>query len=199
MADIQRYLNLITSEHQNKPKFTAWLKATLSKIDDGTTLANEFNTYFDIDTAFGNQLDILGDIVGVKRRLSFQPTDGTSPILDDDTYRLVIQAKILQNQWDGTIPQMYKLWNSIFPGTRLIIQDNQDMSLNILISLFSRLQKDLTSNGYILPKPQGVKLNVVLQVGLSSNDLIHVNDSISRTLRSKTWVWGNFIWGQINW
>jgi hypothetical protein len=199
MADIQRYLNLITSEHQNKPKFTAWLTAALSKIDDGAILANELNTHFDIDDAIGNQLDILGDIVGVKRTLSFQPTDGTSPILDDDTYRLVIQAKILRNRWDGTIPQMYELWNSIFPGTRLGIQDNQDMSADITISLFSRLQKDLTTNGYIIPKPQAVKLNVILLVGLSSNDIVRVSETISWQLRPKTWAWGNFIWGQINW
>lgn len=199
MADIQRYLNLITSEHQNKPKFTAWLTAALSKIDDGSTLANELNTHFDIDNAIGNQLDILGDIVGAKRTLSFQPTDGTSPILDDDTYRLVIQAKILRNRWDGTIPQMYELWNSIFAGTHLGIQDNQDMSADVTISLFTRLQKDLTSNGYIIPKPQGVKLNVILLVSLSSNELIYVSDSVSQALRPKTWTWANFTWGRINW
>jgi len=59
MADITRYLNLVTSQHQNKPKFMAWLSNPLRILDDTAILANSFYSYFDIDRAIGAQLDIL--------------------------------------------------------------------------------------------------------------------------------------------
>jgi len=191
MADIQRYLNLITSEHQNKPKFAAWLMAPLGILDDGVTLANNLSNYFDLDTAVGAQLDILGDIIGVKRTVSFQPTTyysagvmGTttlitpSPVLDDDYYRLILRAKILQNMWDGTLPSLYGIWNTLFTNTYLIVKDNQDMSMNVLIIGFSsQLQKDLAANGYLIPKPQGVRVSYsyltvpLFSLGIDGTDL----------------------------
>lgn len=173
MADIQRYLNLITSEHQGKPKFTAWLTVPLSILDGASTLLDEFNSCFDLDNAIGNQLDIIGDIVGVKRTVNFQPTPyystaimgvavlvRPSPILDDITYRIVIRARILQNMWDGTLPSLYEMWGVLFNDSYLIIKDNQDMSMDIyIIGLSSRLQRDLTTNGYLIPKPMGVRVN----------------------------------------
>lgn len=170
MADIQKYLNLVTSQHQGKPKFMAWLSNPLCILDDAVTLVNSFYSYFDIDLAIGVQLDVLGEILGVSRTVTFQPagyyslgvigvpySTHPSPVLADDTYRLVLRAKILQNQWDGTISQIYSLWNTIFPGSLLVIQDNQDMTLNALvIGLSTQLQKDLITNGYIVPRPEGV-------------------------------------------
>lgn len=158
MADIQRYLNLVTSEHQNKSKFTAWLTAPFTILDDGVTLTSNLSSYFDIDMAIGAQLDTIGAMVGVKRTVNFQPTVD-SPVLDDVTYRLVLQAKILQNMWDGTIPSLYEMWDALFTDTYLIIRDNQDMTINVfIIGLLSQIQKDLATNGYLIPKPQGVKI-----------------------------------------
>lgn len=158
--NIGRYLNLVTSEHQGKPKFTAMLSASLTLVDGATALTDNFVSYFDVVSAIGRQLDILGEIVGVKRVVTFQPTDGSSPVLNDDLYRLIIQAKILKNQWDGTTNQMYDVWNVLFPQAMLIIQDNQDMTMTaLIIGLSSPMQKDLISNGYVIPKPQGVRIN----------------------------------------
>lgn len=160
MADIQRYLNLVISQHQNQPKFQAWLSAQLMPIDDIATLANVFNSSFDIDLAIGVQLDVVGQILGVQRLVNFQPTGGVSPILDDDTYRLVLKAKILKNQWDGTISQMYSLWSLIFKDAIFILQDNKNMTLNVLVlGMSSQIEKDLITNGYIIPRPEGVSMS----------------------------------------
>ena len=58
----------------------------------------------DADGAFPRaQLDALGTLVGQSRQVPFQPSGGVSPILDDNTYRILLQAKIAQNQFDGQI------------------------------------------------------------------------------------------------
>lgn len=161
MANIQKYLNLITSEHQNKPKFTSWLTANLSILDDAETLATNFNSYFDLDFAVGAQLDVNGTIVGVNREVTYQPLDGSSPILDDESYRTLIKAKISKNSWDGTIPSIYDLWQNVFPQFGIQVIDNQDMSMKaILTGQIDSSTQQLIDNAYIVPKPEGVALTI---------------------------------------
>lgn len=156
---INNYLNLITSQHRNQTKYITWLSKFLQIVDDVNTLANEMNSLFDPDNAEGIQLDIIGECVGRKRLLDFQPVNG-DPVLDDDTYRLVLKAKIAQNQWDGTIQGINNIWNSIFPNIKLILTDNQNMTVGVaIIGLASDFHKELIQHGYIAPKPQGVSIN----------------------------------------
>lgn len=123
---------------------------------------------FDVDTAVGPQLDILGDIVGVDRVLKFDPTDA-SPVMDDNTYRLCIKAGIIKNQWKGSAKDLVDAWFTLFPDTPVFeIQDNQDMTFNVVISGdFTTLEREIIANGYIIPKPEGVRLNTLTIVDLS--------------------------------
>lgn len=177
MPNIDRYLSLITSQHQNKPKFKAWLSAPLAMLESCSEVAENLYTHFDLDTATGKQLDIMGQVVGVGRRVDFQPGDGSSPRLDDDTYRIVLKAKIIKNQWKGTLPELYDIWETLFSDAFIVLQDNQDMSIDaLIIGLFSDLQRDLITHGYIIPKPLGVRINYIysenpfFSYGLSNRD-----------------------------
>ncbi len=159
---IDAYLNHITSQHRDKPKFIAWLSAFLNVIDDTYNCIKGFDKNFDLDNAIGNQLDILGQIIGVNRVLNFQPTDDFDPKLDDETYRLVLKAKIGKNMWQGTLPEIYTIWNNMFPDLKLNIIDNQDMSMTAVIEgAIGQLKELLIANGYIIPKPSGVRINYV--------------------------------------
>lgn len=160
MVAIDKYLDLITSQHKTQHKFKAWLSSALNTADDGIATTKGIPDLFDVDTAVGVQLDTIGELVGRSRTLDFQPTDGSSPVLDDTYFRLIIKTKIATNQWDGTLPQIRELWQSIFPELLLVIIDNQDMSISLaVVGISSQLEKDLVANGYILPKPAGVRAN----------------------------------------
>lgn len=37
--------------------------------------------------------------------------------LPDETYRLLLKAKIGANRWDGTVPGAYEVWESAFADT----------------------------------------------------------------------------------
>jgi hypothetical protein len=159
---IDTYLDNITSQHRDKPKFIGWLTQNLNKIDDLYILLKGMDDDFDLDNAIGVQLDTLGDIIGRKRTLTFQPLNGFSPVLDDDTYRLVLKAKVAMNNWDGTIEQMYEIWDNIFTDIGLELQDNQDMSFNAYITGYvNEIRQDLIQHGYIVPKPETVKVNYI--------------------------------------
>ncbi len=161
---IKKYLDNITSQHRDKPKYMAWLSSILTILDHAYLVIKSIDINFDIDYAIGKQLDTLGKIIGRKRTLTFQPLNGHNPILDDETYRLVLKAKVAMNMWDGTVPKMYEIWDNIFKDIGLELQDNQDMSFNAYITGYvNQIRQDLIQHGYIVPKPEGVKVNYILK------------------------------------
>lgn len=170
---IDQYLDLITSEHRNKPKFISWVSALLDKVDDAVNVTNNIPSAFDINNAVGVQLDVDGQLIGRSRYLPFQLPDGTSPVLDDQNYRVALKAKVAINQWDGTVPQVYETWKDLFPDAQLMITDNQDMTMKATIRGSLGLQSVfLVTVGYIIPKPSGVRLDVAWQSELTRQDYL---------------------------
>jgi hypothetical protein len=160
MNDLEFYLKQIPSEHYDKPRFTSWLAAALDVPVSGMSVLEAFTDAFDVDFALGAQLDIIGQYAGVSRALPFQPSDGSSPLLSDELFRRLIKARIIRNNWDGTIPQVLELWQNMFPAYSLVVQDNQDMSMTLEIEgMEYGLEKELVMRGYIAPKPAGVRLD----------------------------------------
>lgn len=112
---------------------------------------------FDVDSANGAQLDIIGLWVGRSRVVTtpisnvyfswdtdglgwdqgnwqgpYDPDAGFTS-LSNDVYRLVLKAQIAINQWDGTVGHLEELLELIFSGTGIEMQiiDNMDMSISI--------------------------------------------------------------------
>lgn len=156
--EVSEYLELITTQYQNSPKFKRWMEVLLSPLVDCQNLAMNLYQYFDIDTAVGKQLDILGEIVGVKRLLPFQPSEN-NPLLDDENYRFLLKAQISKNIWDGTNQNIYDIWNMLHSDVAISIKDNQDMTVTVLlIGNLNKLQQEMIKYGMIIPKAQGVKM-----------------------------------------
>ncbi|EKQ56259.1 MULTISPECIES: DUF2612 domain-containing protein [unclassified Clostridium] len=162
---INNYLDNITSQHRDKPKFISWLSKNLTILDNVYNTIKSMDDNFDLDNAIGAQLDTLGIIIGRNRELTFQPLNGFSPVMDDDTYRLALKSKVAMNNWNGTIPQMYEIWDNIFgedADIGLQIQDNQDMSFTAFVTGYvDQIQQDLIQHGYIVPKSEGVQVNYI--------------------------------------
>lgn len=159
MALIDAYLDLITSQHRVREKFMQTATVLLAPSDDIFALAIELDDEFDIDYATGVQEDILGEFVGAQRTLPYQPDKGLSPVLDNAAYRNLLRAQIAKNLWKGGIYDIKELWNTLF-GKGIIIQDNQDMSIDVLaIGIIDQITKEMVRQGLIVPKPQGVRVN----------------------------------------
>lgn len=151
------YLDLLTSEYRDSPKLNAFLTVLLRKLDDVSQCLAAMDMAWDIDNAVGPQLDQLGTQIGAARTVGFQPSGGVSPVLDDATYRIYLKAVVAANHWDGTIDSLYSVWQNLFPGGRIIIEDNQNMTATIVLSgSFTSILQDLITNGYIVPRPEGV-------------------------------------------
>ena len=161
-ADIQRYLDGIESQHQSKPKFMAMLKAILEKIDDARQLLLDVYAAFDIDSAIGKQQDILGELIGADRRYVQTEDAMSSEVLEDESFRHVMQMQVVANQWDGTYESFVEIWNrTVGDDVYSVCIDNQDMSMDMHIN--GDLPLDLIRlifRGYFIPKPGGVRLTI---------------------------------------
>ena len=183
---LDTYLNRVPSQHRNKPKFRATLEASLSPFVQLGNLMESVPSLYDVDTAIGSQLDVVGEWVGVTRVIKsaiegvYFALDDTADVgfdsgiwrgeydpltgivsLDDDTYRTLIKLRILANMWDGTAETAYSSWDSIFDGEMsLVIEDHQDMSITIGIAgvQMSSAQKGLFSKQISPFKPAGVRI-----------------------------------------
>lgn len=182
---IEEYTSLITSEHRDRPKFVATVTASVSPFAKIQDVLRSLPAAFDVETAVGTQLDAVGRWVGISRRIAspitdvymewdstaalgweggiwkgeFDPDDGLTT-LPDDSYRLLIKAKIAANHWDGTIPGAYAVWENVFNGSYLIIEDLQDMTMTVGVAgvALSTLDTKLLEDGYLVVKPAGVRI-----------------------------------------
>jgi hypothetical protein len=188
MPTIEEYLNLITSEHRQKAKFTGMVSTDVSAPVRVQDLMKSMIPIFDVDTAIGDQLDIIGQWAGISRNISipipgvYFSWDGTNPfvgwdygvwqdesqpvditVLPDDVYRTFVKAKIAANRWDGSLQNMYEVWDSVFTDITIFVQDNQDMSYNIgfVGRPVDALTLALIEQGYLPLKPEGVRVNVI--------------------------------------
>lgn len=183
---VQDYIKLITSENADKPDFVAVIGFSVSPAVRIQELMASMIPIFDLDTPpVGNQLDIIGQWVGISREInvpisgtdvyftwdgtnpfvgwdsgSWQPTDVPVDIttLPDGAYLNLIRGKIAANQWDGTTNGAYKIWNALFTNFTILIQDYQNMSyaVGIVGGLPDALTLALITGGYIPLRPEGV-------------------------------------------
>lgn len=187
--DVTAYSGLITSEHR-KPKFTSMVEAVAQPFADGAEALDHLPVDFDLDTAIGAQLDVVGEWVGRSRYIRtpipntwfsfdsirrgfglgvwFQPYDSEQGIvrLDDTTYRIVLRAKIAANHWDGTVEAARTALEPVFAGTGslLVLDAKQDMTsvYGLAGAQPTPLYVALLSAGYIALKPTGVSISYLI-------------------------------------
>lgn len=189
MADIETYTGLITSRHAQKPKFVATVSASVEgMVAVQNVMTGMAGDDFDLDNAKGSQLDIIGIWIGAGRRVKtpllgvyfsfdidglgfdqgvwqgpFDPDSGVV-VLDDESYRLVLRAKIASNNWDGTMEGTRAILEIMFPpssGVLIFVQDNQNMTMTVGVAGpgLTPIQAALLTGGYISIKPQTVRID----------------------------------------
>ena len=231
---IQYYLNLFTSEYKGgaSPNLMAFAALLAQPFMDVMQCLCTFISAFDISTAVGVQLDILGIILGVSRNLPFNPVgvdattteaisstgsqtvtvnntaymsgvaqqitgsdshtesvvptaivqgvsftavftmthvDGStvtttppSATLGDTDYRVLLMAKVVQNQFNGQYQgansTLWQDWQVIFPGGHIYITDNQNMTTSVLlVGAFTPIQQQMITNHLIVPEAETVE------------------------------------------
>lgn len=152
---LYEYLALIPPFNANKPRFVNMLAALIQPMIDAQNMLAALTADFDLDTAVGVQLDVVGQWLGRSRYLTTPLTgvyftlhaagdtvqrdgfdqgqwlgnyDPTTQIIamPDDTYRKILKLQAIANVWDGTVPSIQAAFNAVYPG--VVVQDLGDQS-----------------------------------------------------------------------
>lgn len=185
--DNDRYLQLPTWQHR-RPKFLEMLEDLISGYVDMENLSYLISTRrYNVLTAVGYELDVIGDWVGVSREvyppfssvyftwngnkyngwnMGLWQAEGDWSLgltrLGDEPYRFLIMAKIVANMWDGTVESAYEAWHIAFGGqSEIVVFDHQDMSMDLYVSApeDDTIIRAILAEEKIPLRPCGVKVN----------------------------------------
>ena len=137
---------------QNKQKF---LKANVEDFWN-----NWLKDVFNIDTASTFGLNLWGRFLGVGRPSYMD--GGVLVEFDDDQYRTVLKGRLMLMMSNGSVPEINKYINYLFPDKSTFVVDYQDMSVNIVFYYTPSSQEMaiIQLDGF-LPRPAGVNVNYV--------------------------------------
>ena len=180
----------IYAQYRDKPKAVAWYAIARQLGGSIEAAAQAVRKSYDIDTAVGEQLNVIGRIVVAPRSFVgsmpmnpglFDLTDGDEfgdddamfsaltidqdGQLSDELYRLVIKAKIVKNNGDATIENILDGMNFLLPKAQVLrVTDGEDMSFSIeFYGEITNLERFALLNAGLVPKPQAVKFNGFLE------------------------------------
>lgn len=180
----------IYAQYRDKPKAVDWYSIARKLGGSLEDAAEAVRKSYDIDTAVGEQLNVIGRIVVAPRSFVgsipmnpalFDLTDGDEfgddgamfsaltidqdGQLSDELYRLVIRAKIVKNNGDATIENILDGMNFLLPQAEVLrVTDGEDMSFSIeFYGQITNLERFALLNAGLVPKPQAVRFNGFLE------------------------------------
>ena len=114
---------------------------------------------FDIETAQGKQLDLLGQIIGLERLLN------NGVYVNDETYRFFLKLQIILNYQLNTT---YSIQNSLYNyfQDKIAYVDNRNMTAQYIFFEFlnNEIINILVQNKNILPVPAGVNVSYIIKI-----------------------------------
>jgi hypothetical protein len=156
---IKYYADLLIIQYLGKSKAYAHAETLADMAVMGQVPVDVANAY-DINTAEGVQLDVIGKYIGLSRH----GFDFDGPItLDDVNYRQALRIKILQNNYGSSLADIQDFLFRFFNGQMFVFDYllmrigyfiNADFGDLTLVEFFIR--------GNLLPKPMGVQLSATI-------------------------------------
>lgn len=189
---VQLGLERQLSQFRYSPNLNALISLLLSPHADLQHSLKQMFLERHIDTAIGQQLDGVGDIVGMPRPFTKMNGDwyfgftgqskakafSQAPIRDlalqthtkavsympDEAYRRLIKWKIVANHSHGTVEDVIKACQALFMASKVLVQEKMDAEIHIKITRNRKNKIDAIEQD---PKPwipaaAGVKVSVEL-------------------------------------
>jgi hypothetical protein len=187
MDHVARAKSRIVNQYRGKPRMTKWLTLTPEvanrRLEQAT---DDVYSSYDVDSVTGEQLDVIGRIVGIPRPIlrgaaydvfgyagndnytnyNVSPYIGDGAVVDlplnNDLYRKLIKAKIARNVSDGTSDSIIQLLEIVLGVKVTSLSSNGDKSFDIgIASELDNTTQYLLENFDLVPRPQGTRIGQI--------------------------------------
>ena len=205
------YRLLITSEHRKKPKFAAAVGLSTDSFAQLSQMATGLYALFDLDNAIGQQLDFVGEWLGISRNLyipsglyfSFDDPDlgfdagiwytgydGTqvSVTLSDADFRYYIRGLVAAASWDGRSTTLPAVILAALPSDYAVqVYDGHRMNVGITVTgpTLTPNQKSMIRYG-VGPFVRGAGINHHYSWIATARNLLLLEDGSHILLESST-------------
>jgi len=151
------YADLLIVQYRGKPKARSMIGAIVDQMLMNQ-LPDRLESAFDLETAVGKQLDILGSRLGVTRNVFLR--NGDPITLDDDDFRTYVKLQAARMTLRSSLYDMQTMLIDFFQnGLRVI--DNENMTLDYFVFGESSTLLSALIKQDMLPRPTGVGINAV--------------------------------------
>ena len=165
-------------ETRTRTKFDEFVELCLKQGIEMANMMEGYPSAFSLDNATGKQLDILGALAGVSRKLP-KTIDGATGELEDEDFRFLIQGQILASMWDGTNEGLTRLLSESMVDYNIRFRDNQDMTMDFYIEGdMSTVKRNLLINNVIRYNPAGCEVTYNISDSLVTT-VIHAATLVS--------------------
>jgi len=151
------YADLLIVQYRGKPKARSMIGAIVDQMLMNQ-LPDRLESAFDLETAVGKQLDILGSRLGVTRNVFLR--NGDPITLNDDDFRTYVKLQAARMTLRSSLYDMQTMLIDFFQnGLRVI--DNENMTLDYFVFGESSTLISVLIKQDMLPRPTGVRINAV--------------------------------------
>jgi len=175
----------IYAQYADKPKAVAWYNITPNIADEINDVFESVRNSYDIDANEGEQLNVIGRIVGIDRsfesKVFYEPDtyfgadndasqfggvdsqfesvgDTISSDVSDSIFRVLLKAKIAKNNSDASLDGIVHALSYITNSSPIRVIDNEDMTFSVSFgTALTDIEKFVFNTFDIIPRPQGVK------------------------------------------
>lgn len=163
---VEYYQNLLIIQYRNKPLARASVGALIDPAIANQIYMAVQNAY-NLETAIGVQLDVIGKYVGASR--SGQTSTGFVTLNDTD-YRSLIKFAIIRNFSGSSMADIVGLLWRFFPE-KIFAFDHQNMRMSFLIrtDIGSSFLIDLVISQGLLPVPMAVQQSEIVYAPIVTN------------------------------
>ena len=182
-ASTDYFTGLVTTEHQDKPKYIQTVSLSTQGYADQIALCSQAYDLYDLDDAVGAQLDAVGLWIGFSRFVAlnvdiyfswdragvgwdqgiwWEVGDPEQVVtqLSDAQYRKLLRLKIACNHFDGTLPSAIKIIGMAVADDNCTVTATEgNMSVVFTIKgIISSIMRAAIEGGYLPLKPAGINV-----------------------------------------
>lgn len=151
------YADLLIIQYHGKPKARSMIEALVNQVLMNQ-IPQKLEEAFDLETAVGKQLDILGKRLGVTRNVFLR--NGDPVTLTDTEFRTFIKLQAARMTLAASLYDIQTLLINFFQSS-IRVFDNENMTLDYFVFGESSTLLSVLIKQDMLPRPTGVGINAV--------------------------------------